>query len=138
LLVKIWNYYAFIFLWLKSWSICVILKYQNFFSPVAEYGTSLPYLQNPLLYLIMSHMNPVHTFITHLFTISCNHMILILCWNKLNSNLKSEIVWRPLLTVPCNSALNRFLPMLRSQKCSSLLSPTEFFIWFSYPPFTAT
>ena len=85
------------------------------------------HLQNPLLYLIMSHMNPVHTFITHSFTITCNHLILLLCWNILNSHLKSEIPQRPVLTVPCIIALNNAMSMRRFQKCILLLSPTDFF-----------
>ena len=62
---------------IEIWTICVILKYLNVFLPIADEEASLP-LQNPLLYLIISHMNPVHTFITHLFTIPCNHLILLL------------------------------------------------------------
>jgi len=38
---------------------------------VVDDVASLACLQNPFLYLIMGQMNPVHTFITHLFTISC-------------------------------------------------------------------
>ena len=85
------------------------------------------HLQNPLLYLIMSHMNPVHTFITHSFTITCNHLILLLCWNILNSHLKPEIPQRPVLTVPCIIALNNAMSMRGFQKCILLLSPTDFF-----------
>ena len=43
---------------------------------VADDEASLAFLQNQSLYLIMRQMNPVHTFITHLFTIPCNHSIL--------------------------------------------------------------
>jgi len=43
---------------------------------VADDEASLACLKNPFLYLIMSQMNPVYTFITHLFTIPCNHSIL--------------------------------------------------------------
>ena len=52
------------------------VSFQNiwmFYLPGVEDEASLPHLQNPLLYLIMSHMNPVHTFIAHLFTTHCNH-----------------------------------------------------------------
>jgi len=63
-----------------------------FFLPAAEHEASLPHLQNPLLYPIMSHMNPVHIFITHLFTIPCNHLINLLCWKILTSHLKFEIL----------------------------------------------
>jgi hypothetical protein len=38
---------------------------------VIDDEASVACLQNPFLYLIMSQMNPVHTFITHLFTIPC-------------------------------------------------------------------
>jgi len=43
---------------------------------VVDNEVSLVCLQNPVFYLIMSQVNPVHTFITHLFTIPCNHSIL--------------------------------------------------------------
>ena len=85
---------------------------------------------NPLLYLIISHINPEHTVITHLFTISCNHLILIICWNILNY-LKFEI-----LTVPCISVLNRFLSMLGSQNVLPFCLQLNLFMLF-LPPFTA-
>jgi hypothetical protein len=76
-----------------------------FCMPDVEDEASLLRLQNPLLYLIMSHMNPVHIFITYLFTIPCNHLIHLLCWKILISHLKFEILWSPVLTVTCLSAL---------------------------------
>jgi len=72
-------------------TICVILKYLKVFLLVVEDEASL-HLQNPLLYLIMSHMNTAHTFITQLFTIPCNHLILLLCWNILHSHLTFKIL----------------------------------------------
>ncbi len=54
-----WNTDAAVSLW-NIWTFCL---------PVVEDEASLR-LQNPLLYLIISHINPVHTFLTHLFTIS--------------------------------------------------------------------
>jgi len=111
---------------IEIWTICVILKYLNIFLPIVEDEASLC-SQNPLLYLIMSHMNPVHTFITHLFTIPCNHLILLLCWSILNSHLKFEIPQRRVLTVACIIALNKILSMRGFQKCSLLLSQTDFF-----------
>ena len=43
---------------------------------LADDEASLACLKNPFLHLIMSQTNPVHTFITHLFTIPCNHSVL--------------------------------------------------------------
>ena len=71
---------------IEIWTICVILKCLNVCLPIVDDEASLC-LQNPLPYLIMSHMNPVHTFITHLFTIPCNNLILLLCWNILNTHI---------------------------------------------------
>jgi len=68
--------------------------------------TSLPCLQNPFLYLIMSQMNPVHTFITRLFTIPCKVTCSSYCAETqciLILNLKT---WKDGLTV-CTDALNR-------------------------------
>ena len=77
-----WNPDLSVSFW-NIWTICL---------PVVEDEASLPSLQNPFLYLIISHINPVHTFITHLFMIPCNHLILLLCWNILNYHLKFEIL----------------------------------------------
>ena len=104
-----------------------------FYLPVVEDEASLPCSQNPLPYLIMSNMNPVHTFITHLFTISCNHLTPLLCWNILNSHFQFEILYRPVVTVPCICALNRSVSMPRSQICSLLLSATEYLRLFLHP-----
>ena len=59
---------------------------------VVEDEASLPWMQSPLAYLIMIHMNPVHTFITNISTISFNYLFLLLCRNILNSHLKFEIL----------------------------------------------
>ena len=75
-------------------------------------------------------MNPKHTFITHLFTIPCTHLIILLCWNILNSHLIPEILQRHVLRVACTGTLNRILSMHTSQICSLLLFPTEFFMLF--------
>jgi hypothetical protein len=87
------------------WNICM------FCLPVAENEASL-HLQNSFPYLIMCHINPVHAFITHLFMIPCNHLILYyaetywililnlksckdLCWhyNALNKILFIKVFW---------------------------------------------
>jgi len=87
----------------------VILKYVNLFLPVVDDEAS-SHLQYSLLYLIMSHMNTVHTFVPHIYTIPCNQLIL-LCWNILNSHLKSVIPYRPVLKAASICALNRILSM---------------------------
>jgi hypothetical protein len=96
----------------------VILKYMNVLLPVVEDETSLLRLQNALPYLIMSHMNLVHTFITYLFTIPCNHLIHLICLKILNSHLKFQILYRPVLTVLCISAINRIMSMPMYKECS--------------------
>jgi len=63
-----------------------------FVSPTAQDEASFSRLQNPLPYLIMSHTSPMHTFITDLFTIPCNHLIHSLCWKILNPHLKFQIL----------------------------------------------
>jgi len=106
----------------------VILKYLNVVVSLLQNWSSLACMQNLLLDLIMTHMNPVHTFITHISMISCNHYagtywILI-------SNLKSsnDHCWE------CNDtgALHRNLSMSRSQNVHYLPS-TEFFMLFLTP-----
>jgi len=115
----------FNYLLLKSWFICVFLKDLNFCLPVVKEEASLPRLQNPFLYLIMSQMKQVHTFITHLFMIpckvTCSSYYAVTYW-ILISNLKT---WKDVLQVPCIGALNWILSMPRSKKCSFPLSPTE-------------
>ena len=109
----------------SSWNIWMFCLH------VVEDEASLPCLQKQLLCLIMSHVIPGHTFITHLFMIPYNHLILLLCWNTVICLRKFEILHSPVLIVPCIIALNKILSMHRSQTCSLLLSPTEFFM-FSY------
>ena len=94
--------------------------------PIVEDEASLPCMQNPLTYLNMTHMNPVHTFITNISTITCNHLFLLLCWNILILNLKSckDHCWQ-------YRALNRILSMSRSQKRSLFSPPTE--ISYAFP-----
>jgi len=61
-------------------------------SEVHEYSVSwiVTCLIHLLPYLILSHMDPMHTVTTHLFTIPCNHLIRLLCCNILNSHLQFE------------------------------------------------
>ena len=51
---------------LKSWSVS-FWNIWMFCLLVVEDEASLPSLQNPLQYLIISHINPVYAFITHLY-----------------------------------------------------------------------
>ena len=86
----------------------------------------------PLSLLQKHHLVKTYNYelcnsIHHSFTITCNHLILLLCWNILNSHLKPEIPQRPVLTVPCIIALNNAMSMRGFQKCILLLSPTDFF-----------
>lgn len=87
------------------------MKNVNILFPGCGTWSFLPCLQNPLLCLIIGQINPVHIFITSFFTITCNHLILLICWNILNSHFKFDNLKRHVLTVPCISALNKILSM---------------------------
>ena len=101
-----------------------------FYLTVVKDEASLPCLQNPLPYLIMSNMNPVHSFITHLFTISCTHPILLLCWNILKSHLKFQILYRP-VDSNMHLCIKQNLVYAQVSKMFFTLNPTEF-LCFSY------
>jgi len=70
-------------------------------SEIHEYFVSqiVTCLQNSLPYLILSHMDPVHTFTNHLFTIPCNHLILLLCYNIQSAHFK---IWNAELNLICH------------------------------------
>ena len=118
-------------LWLKSWSICVILKYLNILSPSCRRWSFFTKSAKPTSVLITHHMNPAHAVITHHFMILWSsyydetHWILIL-----NLKPRKDLGWQ-------HHAFNRIASMPRSEKCSLLLSPTEYLMFF-IPSFTAT
>ena len=66
----------------------------------------------------------------HILMSQCNHMIVLWCWNILNSNLELELLGRPDLTVQCTIAFNRILPMPRSTKYSFFSDQLQFLCFF--------
>jgi hypothetical protein len=71
----------------------------------------------------------------HILMMRCNHMILLWCWNVLNSNLELELLRRSELTVKWTNAFNRILPVPRSTKYSPFFSLQLQFLCLFYRTF---
>ena len=71
----------------------------------------------------------------HIPMIQCNHMILLWCWNIINSNFELQLLGRSELTVQCTNAFNRIPPIPRSTKQSPFFSLHLQFLCFLYRTF---
>ena len=71
----------------------------------------------------------------HIVMTECKHLILLWCWNILNSILELELLGRSELTVQCTNAFNRILSMPRSTKYCPFFSLQLRFLFLFYRTF---